>query len=82
MNVDEAALRRGFRNEALVGNVEEFCAPPQSADEVRWTPCYVVRGTRLATFHQRPPSEIVQIEDSRHVPGNFAIVAGLHDVER
>jgi radical SAM protein with 4Fe4S-binding SPASM domain len=33
LNVDEAALRQVFRNESLVGNVEEFCAPPQSADE-------------------------------------------------
>jgi AdoMet-dependent heme synthase len=29
LNVDEAALREVFRNEALVGDVEEFCAPPQ-----------------------------------------------------
>jgi len=33
LNVDEAALREVFRNEALVGNVEEFCAPPQGPDE-------------------------------------------------
>src|ERR1700688_4328426 len=33
LNVDEAALREVFRNEALVGNVEEFCAPPQSVDD-------------------------------------------------
>ena len=33
LNVDEAALREVFRNEALVGNVEEFCAPPQGLDE-------------------------------------------------
>jgi radical SAM protein with 4Fe4S-binding SPASM domain len=33
LNVDEAALREVFRNEALVGNVEEFCAPPLGADE-------------------------------------------------
>lgn len=33
LNVDEGALREVFRNEALVGNVEEFCAPPQGADE-------------------------------------------------
>lgn len=33
LNVDEAALREVFRNGALVGNVEEFCAPPQGADE-------------------------------------------------
>ena len=33
LNVDEAALREVFRNETLVGNVEEFCAPPQSPDE-------------------------------------------------
>jgi AdoMet-dependent heme synthase len=33
LNVDEAALREVFRNEALVGNVEEFCAPPLGVDE-------------------------------------------------
>jgi radical SAM protein with 4Fe4S-binding SPASM domain len=33
LNVDEAALREVFRNEALVGNVEEFCAPPLGPDE-------------------------------------------------
>ena len=33
LNVDEAALREVFRNESLVGNVEEFCAPPQGPDE-------------------------------------------------
>ena len=33
LNVDEAALREVFRNENLVGNVEEFCAPPQGPDE-------------------------------------------------
>jgi AdoMet-dependent heme synthase len=33
LNVDEAALREVFRNGALVGNVEEFCAPPQGPDE-------------------------------------------------
>jgi radical SAM protein with 4Fe4S-binding SPASM domain len=33
LNVNEAALKEVFRNEALVGNVEEFCAPPQGADE-------------------------------------------------
>lgn len=33
LNVDESALREVFRNGALVGNVEEFCAPPQGPDE-------------------------------------------------
>jgi len=33
LNVDEAALREVFRNEALVGSVEEFCAPPQGPGE-------------------------------------------------
>jgi radical SAM protein with 4Fe4S-binding SPASM domain len=33
LNVNEAALREVFVNEMLVGNVEEFCAPPLSADE-------------------------------------------------
>ena len=33
LNVDQAALREVFRDQALVGNVEEFCAPPQGADE-------------------------------------------------
>src|SRR5580704_5007236 len=41
LNVDEAALREVFRNEALVGNVEEFCAPPQGpdADALDMLPC-------------------------------------------
>ena len=33
LNVDKAALREVFRDIALVGNVEEFCAPPQGVDE-------------------------------------------------
>src|SRR6266849_3088501 len=33
LNVDEAALREVVRNEALVGNVEEFCAPPRGVDQ-------------------------------------------------
>jgi len=33
LNVEQAALQEVFRNEALVGNVEEFCAPPQGVDE-------------------------------------------------
>ncbi len=33
LNVDEAALREVFRNEGLVGNVEEFCAPPKGPNE-------------------------------------------------
>ncbi len=33
LNVDETALREVFQNSALVGNVEEFCAPPQGPDE-------------------------------------------------
>jgi radical SAM protein with 4Fe4S-binding SPASM domain len=33
LNVDKAALQEVFRNEDLVGNVEEFCAPPKSVDE-------------------------------------------------
>ena len=33
LNVEQAALQEVFRNEDLVGNVEEFCAPPQSVDE-------------------------------------------------
>ncbi|MFZ0737246.1 MAG: radical SAM protein [Candidatus Acidiferrales bacterium] len=33
LNVDAAALQKVFRDEALVGNVEQFCAPPPSADE-------------------------------------------------
>ncbi|MBZ5659846.1 MAG: radical SAM protein [Acidobacteriia bacterium] len=41
LNVDEAALREVFRNEALVGNAEEFCAPPQGpdADALDSLPC-------------------------------------------
>ena len=33
LNVDQAALQEVFRNADLVGNVEEFCAPPRSVDE-------------------------------------------------
>ena len=33
LNVDQAALQGIFRDGALVGNVEEFCAPPPSVDE-------------------------------------------------
>jgi radical SAM protein with 4Fe4S-binding SPASM domain len=33
LNVDEAALREVFRDESLVGNVEEFCAAPRGVDE-------------------------------------------------
>jgi AdoMet-dependent heme synthase len=33
LNVDELALRKVMRDEGLVGNVEEFCAPPQGPDE-------------------------------------------------
>lgn len=33
LNVDSAALRAVFRNRALVGNVAEFCAPPQGLEE-------------------------------------------------
>jgi radical SAM protein with 4Fe4S-binding SPASM domain len=33
LNVDQTALREVFRNQELVGNVEEFCAPPVGADE-------------------------------------------------
>ena len=33
LNVDQAALQGVFRDGALVGNVEEFCAPPTSVDE-------------------------------------------------
>jgi radical SAM protein with 4Fe4S-binding SPASM domain len=33
LNVDQAALQGVFRDGALVGSVEEFCAPPRSIDE-------------------------------------------------
>jgi radical SAM protein with 4Fe4S-binding SPASM domain len=33
LNVDKAALKEVYRDAALVGNVEEFCAPPQGVDE-------------------------------------------------
>jgi len=41
LNVDEAALREVFQNEALTGNTEEFCAPPQGpdADALDSLPC-------------------------------------------
>ena len=33
LNINQASLRQVFRDEALVGNVEEICAPPKQADE-------------------------------------------------
>ena len=33
LNVDKATLEGVFRDRELVGNVEEFCAPPKSVDE-------------------------------------------------
>jgi AdoMet-dependent heme synthase len=33
LNVGESALQRVFRDESLVGNAEEFCAPPRLVDE-------------------------------------------------
>lgn len=33
LNVDRTALGRLFRDEALVGSVEEFCRPPKEADD-------------------------------------------------
>ena len=33
LNAGEAALRRLFRDETLVGNADEFCAPPTAPDE-------------------------------------------------
>jgi AdoMet-dependent heme synthase len=33
LNVDQAALKEVFRNGDLVGNVEEFCAPPAAVDQ-------------------------------------------------
>jgi len=41
LNVDEAALKRVFRDEILVGDADAFCAPPRAAteDELRSLPC-------------------------------------------
>jgi len=33
LNVDQASLREVFRDEALVGDVQEFCAAPRQADD-------------------------------------------------
>jgi AdoMet-dependent heme synthase len=33
LNINQASLRQVFRDENLVGNVEEFCAPPKQADD-------------------------------------------------
>jgi radical SAM protein with 4Fe4S-binding SPASM domain len=33
LNVEEGSLRQVFRDESLVGNIEEFCAPPSGVDE-------------------------------------------------
>jgi len=41
LNVDHAALQQVFRNQEMVGNVEEFCAPPQGPgeEELDMLPC-------------------------------------------
>jgi radical SAM protein with 4Fe4S-binding SPASM domain len=41
LNVDQAALREVFQNGDLVGNVEEFCAPPAAVgqDDLDSLPC-------------------------------------------
>jgi AdoMet-dependent heme synthase len=42
LNVDEAALREVFHDQAVAGNVEEFCAPPQGGpgeDDLGSLPC-------------------------------------------
>ena len=41
LNAGESALRRLFRDEALVGNADEFCAPPPApdADSMDSLPC-------------------------------------------
>jgi len=41
LNVDTDALQRVFRDETLVGNVEEFCAPPKKVgdDDLDLLPC-------------------------------------------
>ena len=33
LNIQQTALKQLFRDEALIGNAEEFCAPPQKADD-------------------------------------------------
>ena len=33
LNINQDSLQKVFRDEALVGDVEEFCAPPKQADE-------------------------------------------------
>ncbi len=41
LNVNQTQLQEVFRDSALVGNVEEFCAPPMSVDEdaLNMLPC-------------------------------------------
>jgi radical SAM protein with 4Fe4S-binding SPASM domain len=41
LNVEQALLQEVFRNEALVGNVEEFCAPPRGVveEDMDMLPC-------------------------------------------
>ena len=41
LNIEREALQRVFRDEALVGNVEDFCRPaaPAGEDELDATPC-------------------------------------------
>ena len=49
LNVDQAALKEVFRNQELVGNVEEFCAPPAAVVRMIWIPCRAVRDIPRAT---------------------------------
>ncbi len=53
LNVDEAALQEVFRDENLVGSVEEFCAPPKQAndDDLESLPAW--RATLLLRFALR-----------------------------
>jgi len=41
LRIPGSELRQVFRNESLIGNVQEFCAPPQPAseDELESFPC-------------------------------------------
>src|SRR5438128_3232739 len=48
LRIPGSELRQVFRNESLIGNVQEFCAPPQPAseDELESFPFFAVSSGR------------------------------------
>ncbi len=51
LNMDEDVLQQVFRDEDLVGNVEEFCAPAERRGRrTIWSRCRAAPATRLVMF--------------------------------